>query len=58
MSGDWVSAEAKLEVMRSTGPRATPDYWLSAEAKLEALRFFRPNAAPDYYGYEVSSSNE
>lgn len=26
MSGDWVSAEAKLEVMRSTGPGAKPDY--------------------------------
>ena len=27
MSDYWVSAEAKLEALRSTGPRATPDYY-------------------------------
>ena len=58
MSGDWLSAEAKLEALRSTGPRATPDYWVSAEDKLEALRSTRLGTKPDYYGYEVSSSDE
>ena len=27
MSGDWVSAEAKLEALRFFRPHATPDYY-------------------------------